>query len=99
MSSVIVSRYLASELARIGVDMSMVEPLLPDTIKDMATKIGHQNAMQVVSKVGGGTLCVPVPTSEREDSTEARRKLDEALGSESLGRLIRKHYGGVILYT
>lgn len=99
MSSVIVSRYLASELARIGADISMVEPLLPEAVKDMASKIGYQNAMQIVSKVGGTTLLVPVPASCREVSIESRLKLDEALGSDALGALLRKHYGGFPLYV
>lgn len=100
MSSVIVSRYLASELARIGADISMVEPLIPEAVKDMATKIGDQNAMQVVSKVGGTTFLVPMPAANHGDvSVEARRKFDEALGSETLGALLRKHYGGFSLYV
>lgn len=100
MSSVIVSRYLASELARIGADISMVEPLLPDAVKGMVSRIGYQNAMQVVSKVGGTTFLVPMPAANKGDaSIEARHKLDEALGSETLGALLRKHYGGFPLYV
>jgi Mor family transcriptional regulator len=99
VSSVIVSRYLASELARIGADISMVEPLLPKAVKDMVSRMGYQSAMQVVSKVGGTSFLVPMPAANHGDlSVEARRKLDEALGSETLGALLRKYYGGSMLY-
>lgn len=99
MSKIIVSRYLANELMGLGADISMVEPLLPATIKEMAARIGYQHAMQVVSKVGGTTLLVPRHNGGKGGiSIEARRKIDYALGSASLGILIRRHYGGLVLY-
>lgn len=99
MSSIIVSRYLANELISIGADISLVEPLLPAAIQEMAEKIGYQNAMQAVAKVGGTTLLIPVHNGNHgEISIEAQRKMDTALGSESLGRLIRRYYGGLTLY-